>query len=60
MNDTLTIIEALDEALDNIKGDFTNKQLLDALEVIKLYPFVCDKNKSVPKYSKAKNGKRKS
>jgi len=47
------IREVLDEALDNLEGDFTNKQLLEVLEIMKLYPFVCDKNKSVPKYTKA-------
>lgn len=55
MNSTKIIVEVLDEALDNIEGDFTHKQLLDALECMKLYPFVCDKNKSVPKYVKVRN-----
>jgi len=52
---TKEIMEALDEALDNIEGDFTDKQLQSALERTKLYPFVGDKAKSVPKYIKAKN-----
>jgi hypothetical protein len=30
------------------------KQLLEVLEVLKLYPFVENKNKSIPKYTKAK------
>ena len=36
------IARVLDEALDNIEGDFTDKQLQLALERTKLYPFVCD------------------
>ena len=51
--DTKEITSVLDEALDNIEGDFTERQLLDALERMKLYPFVSDKKKSVPKYVKA-------
>ena len=51
---TKEIASALDEALDNLKGDFTERQLLDALERMKLYPFVSDKKKSVPKYVKAR------
>ena len=54
MVSTQEIRKKLDEALDNIEGDFTDKQLQDVLESLKLYPFVCDKNKSVPKYVKAK------
>lgn len=48
------IIEALDETLDNIEGDFTEKQLFDALKIMKLYPFVSDKKKSVPNYVRAR------
>ena len=51
---SVEIAEKLDEALDNIEGDFTDKQLQDVLERLKLYPFVCDKAKSVPRYVKAK------
>jgi hypothetical protein len=54
MISTKEIVEALDTALDNLEGDFDNEQLLTALECLKLYPFVADKNKSVPKYTKAK------
>lgn len=50
---TKEIADVLDEALDNIEGDFTERQLFDALERMKLYPFVSDKKKSVPKYLKA-------
>lgn len=50
---TREIASALDQALDNLEGDFTEKQLLDALRRMKLYPFVSDKKKSVPKYVKA-------
>lgn len=50
---TREIASALDEALDNLQGDFTEKQLLRALERMKLYPFVSDKKKSVPKYVRA-------
>jgi hypothetical protein len=52
MISSVEIREKLDDALDSLEGDFTNKQLLEVLEVMKLYPFVCDKNKSVPKYNK--------
>ena len=51
---TQEIAEAIDEALDNLQGDFTDKQLQDALNRARLYPFVSDKAKSVPKYVKAK------
>lgn len=52
---TKDIIEVLDNALDNIEGDFTDADLLQALEVLKLYPFVCDKIKSVPQYTKLRD-----
>ena len=52
---TREIASAIDEALDKLEGDFTDKQLQDALERAKLYPFVCDKAKSIPKYVKAGN-----
>jgi hypothetical protein len=52
---TREIAKAIDEALDNLEGDFTDKQLQDALKRAKLYPFVCDKAKSVPKYVRAGN-----
>jgi len=48
------LIEALEGALDSLEGDIDEAQLLKALEVMKLYPNVCDKNKSVPRYTKAK------
>jgi hypothetical protein len=48
------IAEKLDNALDDIEGDFTEKQLFDVLKHLKLYPFVCDKKKSVPNYLKSK------
>ena len=51
---TREIMEALDEALDNLEGDFTDKELQKAIERLKLYPFVSDKKKSVPKYVQAK------
>ena len=51
---TREIARALDNALDDV-GDFTEKQLFDALEKMKLYPFVSDKKKSVPKYIEAGN-----
>ena len=50
---TREIARAIDKALDSIEGDFTDKQLQDALTRAKLYPFVCDKKKSVPKYVRA-------
>ena len=49
---TWDIAKALDHALDDV-GDFTQKQLFDALERTKLYPFVSDKKASVPKYVEA-------
>ena len=49
---TWELAKAIDNALDEC-GDFTEKQLFDALERVKLYPFVMDKKKSVPKYVKA-------
>jgi len=49
---TWEIAQALDTALDDV-GNFTRKQLLDALERMKLYPFVSDKKSSVPKYIEA-------
>lgn len=51
---TTEIIESLDEALDNLEGDFSEKQLFKALKIMKLYPFVSDNKKSVPVYVKAK------
>lgn len=54
MVSTKHIAEVIDEALDSIEGDFTDKQLNDALDRARLYPFVCDKQKSVPKYVRAK------
>jgi len=43
MNDKMNIIEKLAEALDDIEGDFTQKSLFEALEILKKYPYVCDK-----------------
>lgn len=51
---TKEIAEAIDIALDNLEEDFTEKQLFDVLEMMKLYPFVSDIKKSVPKYVKAR------
>ena len=51
---TKEIIDELDDVLDNMEGDFTNKQLLDVLEVLKLYPFVCDVHKKPSEYLNAK------
>ena len=48
-----TIASVIDNALDSIEGDFTDADLHKALERAKLYPFVCDKAKSVPKYVEA-------
>jgi len=55
MISTREIAEALDTTLDDLEGDFTNKQLLEVLEVLKLYPFVKDKYKSSLKYARVKN-----
>ena len=49
---TWELAKAIDNALDGCE-DFTEEQLFDALERAKLYPFVMDKKKSVPKYIKA-------
>lgn len=51
---TKDIIEALDDALDILQGDFTEKQLLKALKYMKLYPFVSDKRKSIATYRQAR------
>ena len=51
---TEEIAEAIDKTLDDLEGDFTEKQLFDVLKIMKLYPFVSDKKKSVPIYVKAK------
>jgi hypothetical protein len=40
---TKEIIEAIDDALDNLEGDFTQKQLFQALKKLKEYPYVADK-----------------
>ena len=37
------MIEALENALNDIQGDFTKKDLLKVLEFMKKYPYVCDK-----------------
>ena len=47
------IAKALDRTLDGLEGDFTEEQLLNVLERMKLYPFVCDKATSIPKYVRA-------
>jgi len=52
--ETKEIAEAIDNALDKLEGDFTDEQLQKALDRARLYPFVCDKAKSIPKYVKAK------
>ena len=52
---TREIASALDEALDKLEGDFTDAQLQKALDRTRLYPFVADKKKSVPRYVKAGN-----
>ena len=49
------IAVVIDNALDNIEGDFNDKELQKALDRAKLYPFVCDKKKSVPRYVRAGN-----
>jgi hypothetical protein len=43
---TKEIIEALEHALDNLEGDFSDEQLKEALEITKSYPYVSDKIKS--------------
>lgn len=53
MVSTNDIVEDLAEALDKIEGDFTDKQLQDAIMVIKKYPYICDKTKSENKFHKA-------
>lgn len=44
MNDKMMIVEELAKALNNIEGDFTQKELFKALKILKKYPYVCDKN----------------
>ena len=48
------IIEAVEEALNNLEGDFTDKQLKECLEVMKAYPYVADKEKSEKLYMEIK------
>lgn len=55
MVSTQEIAEILEEALDNIEGGFTEKQLWDALGVMEMYPFVEDKIKNVRKFVKARD-----
>lgn len=56
---TKTIIEDLAEALDNIEGDFTQKQLFDALKKLKEYPYVSDKEIDDSKWDDFINGDKK-
>lgn len=42
----LEIFEAVEEALDNLEGDFTEKQLKEVLMFFRHYPYVSDKTKS--------------
>lgn len=42
MISTKELAEAIDDALDALEGDFTNKQLQKVLKRAKFYPYVCD------------------
>lgn len=48
------ILEKLEEALNDIEGDFSSKTLKKVLEVLKYYPYVTDKIKGENKYSAMK------
>ena len=56
MYDKKELIDKMIESIENVEGDFTDKSLQEALEVMKLYPYVCDKTKSEVKWRKAVNG----
>lgn len=43
MFDKMGIVEKIVDALDDIEGDFTQKDLFQALEIMRKYPYVCDK-----------------
>lgn len=49
------LAETIEEALDNVEGDFTDKQLQEVLEVMKSYPYICNKRKSESKYKQLMN-----
>lgn len=48
------IILAIEEALDNLEGDFTDRQLKDCLNIMTAYPHVSDKWKNKDAYNKLK------
>ena len=52
MFSTNSIIYELATCLDEMEGDFTQKQLFDALKKLKEYPYVCDKTIKDKKWQK--------
>ena len=42
-HDEQSVIETINNALNNIEGDFTQETLHKALKKCKEYPYVCDK-----------------
>ena len=50
------IITAIEEALDNLQGDFTQKTLNRCLNFCKNYPYVCDTKLNEKLWQKAKRG----
>jgi hypothetical protein len=49
------IIEKLEQALDSLEGDFTDRELIDCLDVMKHYPYVSDIDKDEGYYYEAKS-----
>ena len=48
--DTKEIVEAIDKALNGIEGDFSNKELFEALEICKRYPYTSNSKRSKKKW----------
>lgn len=56
MNDEKDLVIELAETLDDIEGDFTQETLVKALEKLKEYPYVCDKEIDEKKWRKYLDG----
>jgi hypothetical protein len=50
---TEDIADCMIKALDKLEGDFTNKQLMNALDVVNRYPYVSDKEKPISEFNDA-------
>lgn len=53
-NSAEDVLEILEEALNNIEGDFSSRTLNKVLKVLKYYPYVTDKIKGENKYTAMK------